>query len=260
MGPHTGDPVWCREFGYGLGRPDGIMVLKYRSAGVLEFGRTRQDFLHQLYWSPDGMLTTLVGATPRFVGPQEAFWSRRAVDHEVRAADRQTVYRICLRQAPPALDAYPVGPASISPEAGRLVESLARPGVEEREALRIRSALLAGLALTEAGYLAHHAVGSGHARTVARELTRDPGDPTRLEEWASRLHTSVKTLQRDFQREFGMSFTAWRTRLRLSAARVLLATEPVGAVAHRVGYASASAFVQAYAARFGHTPGRRPPG
>lgn len=258
IGPGPGDPVWCQEYGYGLGRLNGIMILKYRSAGVLEFGRTRQDFLHQFYWSPDGMLTTLVGAHARFVGPQEAFWSQRAVDHEVRAADRQTVYRVCIRQLPPALGAFRAGPVSLAPEAARLIETLARPGFDEQEALRVRSRVLAGLALTEEEYLAHHAVGGGHARTVARALSHDPGDPTRLDEWAPRLHTSVKTLQRDFQREFGMPFTAWRTQLRLRAARALLATEPVGSVAHRVGYASTSAFVQAYASEYGHTPGRRP--
>ncbi|PJT49653.1 AraC family transcriptional regulator, partial [Streptomyces albidoflavus] len=47
----------CQEYGYGLGRPEGIFVLRYQSAGPLEFGAiARQDFLHQLYWSPDGAL------------------------------------------------------------------------------------------------------------------------------------------------------------------------------------------------------------
>ncbi|MFD0472460.1 hypothetical protein ACFQ0B_32325 [Nonomuraea thailandensis] len=94
------DPLWCEEYGYGLGRVEGILVLKYRSAAVLEFGESRQDFLHQLYWSPDGMLSTRYGARTQFVGHREAFWAHRAVTHEVRAADRQTVYRICLRETP----------------------------------------------------------------------------------------------------------------------------------------------------------------
>ncbi|MGX1837134.1 hypothetical protein [Streptomyces diastaticus] len=92
----------CQEYGYGLGRPEGIFVLRYQSEGPLEFGAiARQDFLHQLYWSPDGALSALHGGDARFLGPGEAFWAQRAVSHEVRAADRQTVYRICLRQVPP---------------------------------------------------------------------------------------------------------------------------------------------------------------
>jgi len=91
---------------------------------------------------------------------------------------------------------------------------------------------------------------------VARALSHDPGDETRLDEWAEQLHISAKTLQRDFSREFGMSYTRWRTNTRLRAARVLLETEPVAKVAHRVGYASPSAFITAFGAEYGYTPGR----
>jgi AraC-like DNA-binding protein len=98
--------------------------------------------------------------------------------------------------------------------------------------------------------------GGGYAVTVARALTRDPADPTSLGEWADRLHVSTKTLQRDFEREYGMAYTRWRTVLRLKASRVLLERHPVAEVAHRVGYASPSAFVAAFAREYGCTPGR----
>ncbi|TMZ53698.1 AraC family transcriptional regulator, partial [Klebsiella pneumoniae] len=77
------DPEYCEEYGYGLGAPDGILVLKYRSAGGLAFGDVRDDFLHQLYWSPDGVLAALYGSSTRFAGPGEAFWAMRAVSHDV---------------------------------------------------------------------------------------------------------------------------------------------------------------------------------
>ncbi|MGX1837133.1 helix-turn-helix domain-containing protein [Streptomyces diastaticus] len=100
--------------------------------------------------------------------------------------------------------------------------------------------------------------GSGHALRVARALAHDPSDARELAAWAAQLHISAKTLQRDFQREFGMPYTRWRTRLRLSAARALLGTEPVTRIARRVGYASPSAFVAAFAKEYGQTPARTP--
>ncbi|PSL07030.1 AraC family transcriptional regulator [Haloactinopolyspora alba] len=251
------DPLWCEEYGYGLGRPDGIFVLKYRSAGTLEFGESRQDFLHQLYWSPDALLSTSHGLNTQFVGPSEAFWVQRAVSHEVRAADEGTVYRVCLREVPGSLDGVRAGAASIDDEAGRLLRTIARPGHDEDRALAARARILAGLGGSTREFVGHHATGSGHAMTVARAMAHDPGDPTALSEWAARLHISVKTLQRDFDREFGMPYSRWRTELRLRAARALVQTQPVTAVARRVGYASTSAFVAAFAARFGHTPRRR---
>ncbi|WP_234348093.1 helix-turn-helix transcriptional regulator [Streptomyces specialis] len=256
--PRT-DPVRCEEFAYGLGRPDGILVLRYRAADVLEFGDRRQDFLHQLYFSPDGALTVPHGSRVWFTAPGEAFWAERAVEHEVRAGDGGTVYRVCLRQVPRALEGLRAGPVSVAPEAARLLTTvIARAGCPEREALAARERFMAGLAASSDAYVTHHATGAGLALAVARELARDPADPTELREWAGRLHVSVRTLQRDFVREFGVPFSRWRTALRLRAARALLPDRPVTQVAHLVGYASPSAFVAAFTRQYGHTPGRAP--
>ncbi|TDC67438.1 AraC family transcriptional regulator [Actinomadura sp. GC306] len=249
------DPESCEEYGYGLGAPDGILVLKYHSSGALAFGESRDDFLHQLYWSPDGILATLYGSATTFLGPGEAFWVRRAVSHDVRAGDRQTVYRICLREAPRALDGHRVGPAAIDDEAARLIETIARRGCDEATALAARRRILDGLGAPSAPAPQARVHGTGLALSVARALSHDPAEPTRLDEWADRLRVSAKTLQRDFVREFGMPYTQWRTRLRLSAARVLLDSHPVTKVAHQVGYASASAFITAFTKEYGTTPG-----
>lgn len=257
LGHQALDPLWCEEYGYGLGVPTGIFVLKYRSAGPLEFGDTRQDFLHQLYWSPDGMLATLEGPNAWFIGPSEAFWVHRATSHHVRAGGQQTVYRLCLRQVPTEVEGLIVGPVSIDDEAARLIRTIARPGHDERAALAARGRIIAGLATSTADFSREIATGAGYARAVARELTHDPGNDCQLDEWAAHLHISPKTLQRDFQREFGTSYSQWRTKLRLQAARVLLESDSVAKVATRVGYASPSAFVSAYAKEFGQTPGGR---
>ncbi|WP_246843206.1 helix-turn-helix transcriptional regulator [Allokutzneria sp. NRRL B-24872] len=241
------DPVVCEEHAHGLGTPGGILVLVYHCEGRIDFGESREDFLHQLYWSPDGVLSTVGG----FTSSREAFWARRAVTHSVAAADARTVYRVCLREVPPALRDLRVGAVSLSPSAASALRAVGRSG-----ALAARSRIMSGVAVSTSGFVAHHANGSGFAMTIARELSRDPGDRTQLDEWAGRLHTSVKTLQRDFEREFGMSYSRWRTVVRLRAARALLEFHPVGKVAHRVGYANPSAFVAAYAKEFGHTPGR----
>lgn len=254
---HVGtDPVSCLEYGYGLGQPTGILVLKYLAARSLEFGENRQDFLHQLYWSPDGVLSVRYGTDAHFVGPGEAFWVRRAVTHEVRAGDGQTVYRVCLRQGIAELERLRAGAVSIDDEAARLLREIASPGHGESEAVAARERILAGLGGTTREFAGHQSAGPGFAMVVARALSHDPGDTTSIDEWAERLHVSVKTLQRDFVRELGTPFSQWRTKLRLRASRALLETLPVTEVAHRVGYASASAFVAAFAREYGYTPGR----
>ncbi|MCX4471688.1 AraC family transcriptional regulator [Micromonospora sp. NBC_01655] len=254
--PLAADPVSCEEFGYGLGRPDGILVLRYRSAAPMAFGENRQDFLHQLYWSPDGILSARHGRRTAFIGSDEVFWVHRGVTHEVHAADRQTVYRICLREVPAALDGLRAGAAHIAVEAAELVLALADREYAERGASEARSRIMTGLGPRSQPADDRQAGGPGVAVTVAMALANDPGDPTRLDEWAERLHVSVKTLQRDFDREFGMSYSQWRTRLRLRASLTLLPTRPVGEVARRIGYASPSAFISAFVREYGCTPGR----
>lgn len=256
---HLGaDPESCTEHGYGLGRPDGILVVKYRTRGALDFGESRQDFLHQLYWSPDGILAARAGSDLRFLAPREAFWAPRGVRHEVRAPDWQSVYRICLRQAPPALDEHQAGPASVDDVAAALICRLASNGQDEASALAARLRIMSGIGARGSGVASGAGCsgpGGGHALEVARALAHDPADDTRLDEWAERLHLSVKTLQRDFAREFGVPFSQFRTELRLRAAQALLGSHSVSAVAHRVGYASASAFVAAFTKQHGYTPG-----
>ncbi|MFI0421073.1 helix-turn-helix transcriptional regulator [Spongiactinospora sp. 9N601] len=258
------DPVRCEEYGYGLGGLDGILVLKYASASHLDFGESRQDLLHQLYWSPDGALAAWHRGDASFVGSHEAYWVHRAVRHEVRAGDRQTVYRVCLREVPPALAGLRAGAVPIDAAAGELIREIAAPGVEVARAVAARARIMTGLGpLADPGHGAPADPGhgpekksTGYAVTVARTLSRDPADPRTLADWAGRLHVSAKTLQRDFVREFGMPYSRWRARLRLRASRVLLANHQVAEVARRVGYATPSAFITAFSREYGCTPGR----
>lgn len=245
----AGDPSECDEFGYRTGTPEGILVLRYVPAGRLTFGLSREDLLHQLYWAPDNVVTVTDGADVVHVGGSEAWWVRRAVTHQVNALGSRPVYRICLRERPPALSTHPLGVVRLSEDAAGAVLALCRERVSDAEAMDLRSALLEGI--RPEGVLD---AGSGPAAVVARHLRHTPADPAGLEDWARRLHVSPKTLQRDFHRSFDMSFRSWRTQMRLELARRLVESLPVTDVAREVGYHSSSAFIAAYRREFGRTP------
>jgi AraC-like DNA-binding protein len=92
-------------------------------------------------------------------------------------------------------------------------------------------------------------------RRVVRGLLEDPGDPATLDEWGRRVGASGRTLARRFRAATGTSFDGWRRRVRMLRALELLAGGgTVAAVAHTVGYASASAFVHAFRQLTGTTP------
>ncbi len=71
---------------------------------------------------------------------------------------------------------------------------------------------------------------------VAARLQADPADARTLEDFAAELHTSVVTIRRAFLEETGLTYSQWRTRVRLRAAVDLLGQgRPVGRVAAQVG-------------------------
>ena len=68
---------------------------------------------------------------------------------------------------------------------------------------------------------------------------------------------SLRTLQRLFLAQTGLSLEAWRGRARMQQAVVALsAGAPVTEAALDAGYQSASAFIAAFKRAFGVTPSR----
>ena len=94
---------------------------------------------------------------------------------------------------------------------------------------------------------------------IVEALSEDPSDRRTLAQLGREVGASERTLSRVFRRETGMSFPQWRAQLRLQHAQLLLAGgESVTNTAHACGYRSASAFIDAFRAAFGSTPGGRP--
>ncbi len=95
------------------------------------------------------------------------------------------------------------------------------------------------------------------ALRVAKRLMRDPSRRDTLPALAHAAAVGIRTLERLFAAETGMGFAAWRQRLRmLEGMRHLLDGASVAAASEAVGYASVSAFVVAFKATTGKTPGR----
>jgi AraC-like DNA-binding protein len=94
-------------------------------------------------------------------------------------------------------------------------------------------------------------------RPVLQALRAQPGDNTTLASWAARVHSTERTLARRFQRLLGMSFAAWRNRVRLLQALAWLkAGRTVADIAAELGYATPSAFIAMFSRHTGMTPER----
>lgn len=93
-------------------------------------------------------------------------------------------------------------------------------------------------------------------RHVTEALAADPADGRSLDGWADAAGMARRSFARRFLAETGLSFGAWRRRLRmLGAIERLAAGESVTTVALDAGYDSVSAFIHAFRRTMGVTPG-----
>jgi len=91
--------------------------------------------------------------------------------------------------------------------------------------------------------------------TICQQVYLHPDDGRTLDEWAVLLGISSRTLTRLFSEEMGISFRAWRYRLRLCRALEWLCHErPVTEIAQELGYANPSAFAYMFKESMGCTP------
>lgn len=101
-------------------------------------------------------------------------------------------------------------------------------------------------------------VGEVHMRSLLVAVDAAPqllDDASTLTDWARHLAVDVKTIQRLFVQQTGMTFGQWRQQARLLRALELLATdEKVIDVALALGYDSPSAFASMFRKQFGQTP------
>lgn len=91
---------------------------------------------------------------------------------------------------------------------------------------------------------------------ISQALLESPNDRRTLAQWAEQTGTSERNLARLFRRETGLSFRLWRQRQRLMLSLGGLESgHPVTRVALDYGYDSPSAYIAAFRALFGCTPG-----
>lgn len=93
------------------------------------------------------------------------------------------------------------------------------------------------------------------AASIAELLQFNPGDSRSVENLAAGVHTSLRTIERAFKAETGLTLRAWRIHARMeSAVELLRSVRSIDAVAHRVGYRDVSAFRRVFKGHYGLAP------
>ncbi|GAA3668145.1 AraC family transcriptional regulator [Microbacterium marinilacus] len=212
----------------------------------------------ELTWTVAGSLRMRVDGREWTVDAARSLWIPAGVPHVVlpsRDALAIPVFFPGEGATDPGSDSAP-RPVLRTAEIDHLARTIAQPGLVTPSTLAAARRRLRALVADPAPADLPMPT-DPRAREVAAALVADPGRQETLEEWGRVAHVSAKTLQRCFATETGLRFPEWRTRLRLRAARRLLASDAsVHGIAARVGYASPTGFIEAFRREYGETPRR----
>jgi AraC-like DNA-binding protein len=215
---------------------------------------------HQLVYASSGVMTVHTPQGAWVVPTHRAVWVPGRTTHSIRIAG--TVAMRTLYLSPRLRGAWPTGCQvfDVPPLLRELIlHAVALGGLDRRVPAqgRLLGVLLDQLRVLPVPALKLPQPRDPRAVKVADALRAAPSEARPLVDTVRHSGASLRTIERLFLVETGMTFGRWRQTLRLSEAlRLLAAGEAVTSVALDVGYDSPSAFVSAFRKMFGTTPGR----
>ncbi|MDR3512752.1 MAG: helix-turn-helix transcriptional regulator [Caulobacteraceae bacterium] len=214
----------------------------------------------QLLYSPAGALTVATEHGAWVVPPDHCLWLPAGVEHEVTALGPWRTRSLFLE--PAATPGMPPRCQVLGVSA--LMRSLLAEAVDlpVEYALDSRAGLIMALLLQELARLPEQPLSlplptqPGLAQRCRWFLARPTAHET-IDAWCAALAMSRRAFTRQFRRETGMSFSAWRQQACLLAALPRLAAgESVTAVAVDLGYDSPAAFTTMFKRALGAPPSR----
>ncbi|WP_028923717.1 AraC family transcriptional regulator [Pseudonocardia acaciae] len=213
---------------------------------------------NQIVYAARGVLSVATDGGHWIAPATRAIWVPAGTVHEHRAYGETDLHTIGLpaTENPLRLDAPAV--LAVGPLLRELIIGYTRdPEDDGPERRRLRAVLLDQLRHSPRQQIRLPTPRDPRLASVCALLAADPADGRSLAALGAEVGASERTLSRLFGTELGMTFPRWRTQLRLHRALILLAEgTPVTTVAHRCGWATASAFIDVYRRTLGHTPGQ----
>jgi AraC-like DNA-binding protein len=224
-------------------------------AGVRFDWHTHDD--HQLAWSPEGVLFVLTHEHSYVLPPTRALWIPARTEHETRAFGVAILRSVYVRSSRCAIKWPAPTPVAVTPLLAELIRHLDDEQLGRSQCSRAEAVMFDLLAPLHTATIDVRLPADPRARDVADGLRNDPADARTLHAWGRQVGASSRTLARAFLDDTGLTFGRWRTLVRLQAALPHLADgTPVSTVAGWVGYQTTSAFVAAFRAHTGVTPGQ----
>jgi len=213
---------------------------------------------HQLIYATRGLMEVSAGQSYWLIPPQFAVWIPAGTMHQIRMSGAVSMRTLYLR--PSAASGLPNACTVlyVAPLLRELVVEAVRLGrlrVKNRLHCALRDLIISQLKAASPVPTSVVLPQDPRALRVATACIAQPGGSMDLRHLCESAGVSVRTIERAFRKDVGMTFDAWRRQVRLMKAIELLAKgNPVKEIAYEVGYAQPSAFVAMFRQALGTTP------
>jgi AraC-like DNA-binding protein len=215
---------------------------------------------HQLIYASAGVLTVWTERGSWIAPPHWAVWVPARVSHGIRFAAGSALRTLYLR--PGWTEGLPDSctAVTVSPLLRELILRAVRTGMLDRREpadMAVAALILDEFRRSGAPPFELPQPAGTATRRAAELIAANAPEARNVAALARASGVGVRTLERRFRAETGMSPGRWRRhKALLDAVERLAGGERIKSVAAAAGYATPSAFVAAFRASFGVTPGR----
>tara|TARA_R110002111_G_scaffold260839_2_gene332828 strand:- start:286 stop:1086 length:801 start_codon:yes stop_codon:yes gene_type:complete len=214
----------------------------------------------QLIYATSGSLKVVSEAGTWIVPPERAVWMPSGTEHAVKAVTHAKARFLYLD--PDIFKGLPdnvtvIHVTSLMRECLLSFLTLPRLYDEQGSAPHLLAIMVDELRIVPVMPLHLPEPESPRLRAATAELIANLAAPPKLAGLAANAGLSVRSFERHFQRETGLTWRKWVSQARLMEAISQLSNGTrVGDVAHALGYEGSSAFVAMFKKATGHTPGK----
>lgn len=214
----------------------------------------------QLIFATSGVMEVMVARRLWLVPPQFAIWVPAHTMHRIRISAPVSMRTLYLRTSLASRQHESCAVLFVSPLLRELILEAVRLGSlhsGDGEHRPLRQLLLERIRTASLVHTTIALPSDPRALSVAVAAMAANGRELSFRELCAAANASVRTVQRAFQRDVGLSFENWRRQARLIKAIELLASgQSVKEAGYAVGYRGTSAFVQMFRESIGTSPAR----
>ncbi len=214
----------------------------------------------QLIYARSGVMHVVADGRLWFTPPTRAIWIPHGVEHEIAIRGETALRTLYVSPERARGVRSHVESLEVTPLLAELILHIVSVGMLDPtrgEHDRLAAVLMDFVAAARGIDLVLPLPKDPRALRLAQQLRDAPGDRRDLEELARGAGASLRTLQRCFSDETGLTIETWRQKARLvHSAAALAGGASVTDAALDCGYDSPSAFIAVFRKQFGVTPGR----